>query len=153
MREDIANQRHDRAECYLADDAVSVSVHLEEKCNRNDRTNGPAHCGEEYVLETECSQNVAACHHEKASDPCACKLFDSRPGKTARPQFIDREPTQVQRRHTYSPFKLIEMPKCDSYSPNANNIRIALGSIPSDKTAKTFGLGYAGGWRQNRGCR
>jgi hypothetical protein len=56
------------------------------------------------MVETERSENIAACHHEKASRPGACELFGSRPGKTARPKFIEREPAQVQRRHPYRPF-------------------------------------------------
>jgi hypothetical protein len=45
------------------------------------------------MVETERSENIAACHHEKASRPGACELFGSRPGNTARPKFIEREPT------------------------------------------------------------
>src|SRR5260370_11226192 len=104
MCEDIADQRHDRTKCYLAADAVGRTVHLEEKCNGNHRTNSPANCSEDQMVETERSEKIAACHHEKASRPGACKLFGSRPGKTARAQFIDREPTQVQRRHRCRPF-------------------------------------------------
>jgi hypothetical protein len=44
------------------------------------------------MLETESSKKIAACHHEKAGNPRTCKLFGSRPGKSARPQFIEWEP-------------------------------------------------------------
>jgi hypothetical protein len=104
MCEHIADQRHDRAERCLADDGVGAPIHLEEKRNGNDRTNGPANGGEDYVIETERSEDVAACHDEQASNPCARKFLGGRPGKTARSQFIDREPAQVQRRHPYRPF-------------------------------------------------
>jgi hypothetical protein len=106
MREDIANQSHDRTERCLAADAVSGPLHLDEKYNGNHRTNSPANCGEDYMLKTERRKNVAACHHEKASEPRACELFGSRSGEAARTQSIERELAQVQRCHPYRPRSL-----------------------------------------------
>src|ERR1700736_5373864 len=89
MCEDIADQRHDRAKCYLAADAVGRAVHLEEKCNGNHRTNSPANRSEDQMVETKRSENIAACHHEKTSRPGACELFGSRPGQD-RPGAVHR---------------------------------------------------------------
>jgi hypothetical protein len=66
VREDITDERRDRADRRLPGDAVSRQVHLGEQGNGNRRADNPANQGEKRMLETERGKNVATRHHEKA---------------------------------------------------------------------------------------
>jgi len=86
MCEDITDERNNPADCCLAADTVSRAVHLDEECDGSQCAYGPANRREEHMLEAERGENVAARHDEKAGEPRASKLFQSRTGKPARTQ-------------------------------------------------------------------
>lgn len=93
MREDITNESNHRADCCLAADTVNRSVHLDEECEGGQCTYGPANRREDYMLDIERGENVAARHHEKAGEPSPTKLFNGRTDEPARPQAVECEST------------------------------------------------------------
>jgi hypothetical protein len=103
MREHIADQRYDRAQCCLPADAIRSPVHLDEKGNRYHRADSPTNRRENDVLEAERRENIATRHHKQAGDPRTCELFGGSPAETAWPQLIQREPIQVHRCHLSTP--------------------------------------------------
>ena len=95
MGEHIADQCHDRAQCHLPADAIPGAVHLQEKRNGDHRADGAANRRENDVVETECIQNIAACHYQKTGEPRTCELFGSRAAKAADPQYVTVDPKKI----------------------------------------------------------
>ena len=93
MRENITDKRNERADRCLAADTVSRPIHLEEESNSEDRASGSANRSVEHMLDTECNENVAPRHDEKAGEPGSSKFFSSRTQKPARVRIIECEPT------------------------------------------------------------
>src|SRR6266571_2564354 len=89
----------DRADGRLPGEAVDRPVHLCKQRNGNDRSDNAADRGEERMLETERGENVAARHHQKAGEPCACEFFNSRANQPARARIVQCEDTQPESRH------------------------------------------------------
>src|ERR1700686_128187 len=87
--EDIADEgRHD-ADGRLPTEAVRAAIHLEEGGYGTRRSDNPANRSEAYVGHAECSEDVAACHHQKAGEPRAGELFECRAGEAPR-SFVER---------------------------------------------------------------
>ena len=86
VREDIASERRYRADCHLPSKRVSRPIHQCKEGNRNSRANSPTNRSAEYVLETQCSQNIRARHHEKAGKPSPGEFFGCRTDKPTRTQ-------------------------------------------------------------------
>ena len=99
MCEDITDERNDRANCSLAADTVSRPVHLDEECDGGQCSYGPANRREDQMLDAERDENIAARHHEKASEPRPTKLFNGRTDKPTRAQIIECASTEVMGCH------------------------------------------------------
>ena len=89
MCEDITNEGNDRADCCLSANTISRPIHLEEERNGGQCSYGPGNRREYQMLEVERGENIAARHHEKASEPRPTKLFNSRTEKPTRAQIIE----------------------------------------------------------------
>jgi hypothetical protein len=103
VREDIASERRYRADCYLPSKRVRGPIHLCKEDNRNNRADSPTNRSAEYVLETQCSQNIRARHHEKAGKPSPREFFGSRTDKPTRTQIGECKVTGLGTWHG-SPF-------------------------------------------------
>ncbi|HEY4860394.1 MAG TPA: hypothetical protein VII14_10700 [Xanthobacteraceae bacterium] len=102
MGEDIADEcRHD-ADRRLPAEAVRAAIHLEEEGYGNRRADNPANRSEAYVLHTECSENVAARHHQKAGEPRARELFKRGAGKATRSLIERIEDAQSEAWHGWA---------------------------------------------------
>ena len=134
MREDVADQRNDCGDGCLAADAVGRAVHLQQEHDCDQPANGAANRGEEYMVDAEGCENVAARHDQKAGEPRAGKLLG---GGTRSP------PERKSSSARLPTFKVAiavspvchgycTSPLCDTRPANANHFPVAPASILSD---------------------
>src|SRR6478672_12648984 len=113
MREDVTDERRDRADRRLPADAVDRPVHLHEQGDGHRRADNAADRGETGVLETERGENVAARHHQKAGEPGPRELLCSGAGKAARAKLVERiEHAEFEAWHRLALFPAATSPRC-----------------------------------------
>jgi hypothetical protein len=96
MGKNIADEGRKSADRHLPCKRVDGTIHLNEKANRDERSDASADQGDPGMLKAHGICEVAVSHNDETRKPSSHELFDRRPRQPSGIQQIDFTDTEFE---------------------------------------------------------